>query len=125
MSPTPRIDGFRGEFLWELDIAERQMIALAEAIPPGKYDWRPDEKARSVCEVFVHVAAGNFMLLDIVGTTAPSDLYAKFQRRVSPEGRSKVDSISSKQSRELAEYSSRSLATIETKRWEARHRYSP
>jgi len=77
MSPALRIDGFRGEFLWELDIAERQIVALAEAIPAGKYDWRPDEKARSVSEVFVHVAAGNFMLLDIVGTTAPSDLYAQ------------------------------------------------
>lgn len=77
MSLTVRIDGFRGEFLWELDIAERQMIALAEAIPAGKYDWRPDEKARSVCEVFVHVAAGNFLLLDIVGTAAPADLYGQ------------------------------------------------
>jgi uncharacterized damage-inducible protein DinB len=77
MTPTLRIDGFRGEFLWELEIAERQMIALAEAIPADKYDWRPDEKARSVSEVFVHVAAGNFMLLDIVGTAAPADLYGQ------------------------------------------------
>jgi uncharacterized damage-inducible protein DinB len=77
MSATLRIDGFRGEFLWELDIAERQMIALAEAIPLEKYEWRPDEKARSVCEVFVHVAAGNFMLLDIVGAAALDDLYGE------------------------------------------------
>ncbi len=77
MSPTLRIDGFRGEFLWELEIAERQMIALAEAIPGDKYDWRTDEKARSVSEVFVHVSAGNFMLLDIVGTAAPVDLYGQ------------------------------------------------
>ncbi|HEY6393524.1 MAG TPA: DinB family protein [Bryobacteraceae bacterium] len=76
MGPA-RIDGFRGEFLWELDIAERQMIALAEAIPAGNYEWRPDEKARSVSEVFVHVAAGNFMLLDIVGVAAPADLYGE------------------------------------------------
>src|SRR5882762_4957674 len=77
MTPALRIGGFRGEFLWELDIAERQTIALAEAIPSEKYDWRPDEKARSVCEVFVHVATGNFMLLDIVGTPAPADLYGQ------------------------------------------------
>src|SRR5258708_14112173 len=77
MTPTLRLDGFRGEFLWELEIAERQMIALAEAIPADKYDWRPDEKARSVSEVFVHVAAGNFMLLDIVGKAAPADLYGQ------------------------------------------------
>jgi hypothetical protein len=74
---TTRIAGFRGEFLWELEIAMRQSAALAEAIPPEKYDWRPDKKARSVSEVFVHVATGNFMLLDVVGIAAPIDLYAQ------------------------------------------------
>jgi len=60
---TARIAGFRGEFLWELEIAIRQSVAMAEAIPPEKYDWCPDTKARTVSEVFVHVATGNFMLL--------------------------------------------------------------
>jgi uncharacterized damage-inducible protein DinB len=77
MHPIPRIEGFRGEFLWELEIAERQMVSMAEAIPAGKYDWRPDPKARSVSEVLVHVAAGNFMLLEVVGTAAPVDLYSQ------------------------------------------------
>ncbi len=75
MHPTNRIDGFRGEFLWELEIAERQMMAMVEAIPGEKYDWRPDQKARSISEVFVHVATGNFMLLEVVGADAPVDLY--------------------------------------------------
>ena len=74
---TTRIAGFRGEFLWELEIATRQSVALAEAIPPEKYDWRPDNIARSVSEVFVHVATGNFMLLEVIGVTAPIDLYAQ------------------------------------------------
>jgi hypothetical protein len=76
MHPTPRIDGFRGEFLWELEIAERQLTAMAEAIPAAMYAWRPDQRARSISEVFVHVAAGNFMLLEVVGVEAPFDLYA-------------------------------------------------
>jgi len=75
MQPVPRIAGFQGEFLWELEIAERQLTALAQALPAEKYAWRPDPKARSVSEVFIHVAAGNFMLLEAVGTPAPSDLY--------------------------------------------------
>ena len=74
MTTTGRIAGFRGEFLWELEIATRQHLALAEAFPPEKFGWRPDAKARSVSEVFVHVAAGIFMLLDLVGVTAPRDL---------------------------------------------------
>jgi hypothetical protein len=72
---TTRIEGFRGEFLWELEIAMKQSVAMAEVIPPEKYDWRPDTKARSVSEVFVHVATGNFMLLDLIGVAAPMDLY--------------------------------------------------
>lgn len=74
---TTRIAGFRGEFLWELEISIRQSLAIAEAIPEEKYDWRPDKKARSVSEVFVHVATGNFMLLDLIGVAAPIDLYAQ------------------------------------------------
>jgi len=77
-----RIAGFRGEFLWELEIAERQIVAIAECIPPEQYDWRPVAQARSFSEVFVHVATGNFMLLDITGVAAPLDLYAQ----VPPEG---------------------------------------
>jgi len=77
MPMTTRIPGFRGEFLWELEIVTRQSVAMAGAIPPEKYDWRPDAKARAVSEVFVHVATGNFMLLDVVGVAAPADLYAQ------------------------------------------------
>lgn len=77
MPVTDRIPGFRGEFLWELEIATRQHIALAEAFPAGKYTWRPDAEARSVSEVFVHVAAGIFMLLDMIGVSAPADLYGE------------------------------------------------
>lgn len=76
MTSTSRPPGFRGEFLWELEIATRQTIAMAEAIPAEKYGWRPDARARSVSEVFVHVATGNFMILAFVGVPAPADLYA-------------------------------------------------
>lgn len=72
-----RIAGFRGEFLWELEIAERQIVAVAECVPAEKYAWRPVAQARSFSEVFVHVATGNFMLLDVIGIAAPLDLYAQ------------------------------------------------
>ena len=70
-----RIAGFSGEFLWELEIAERQIVAIAESIPTEQFDWRPVAQARSFSEVFVHVATGNFMLLDVIGVAAPIDLY--------------------------------------------------
>jgi uncharacterized damage-inducible protein DinB len=71
-----REPGFKGEFLWELEFLERQLMALAEAIASDRYAWRPAKGARSVSEVFVHVAAGNFILLDMAGgKSAPIDLY--------------------------------------------------
>src|SRR5689334_2483369 len=70
-----RISGFRGEFLWEWDIAERQLLALAKAFQVDDFEWRPGTNSRSVSEVFIHVACGTFMLLEALGTTAPLDLY--------------------------------------------------
>ena len=72
-----RLAGFRGEFLWELEIAERQIVAIAECIPAEQYDWRPVAQARSFSEIFGHVATGNFMLLDVIGVAAPAGLYAQ------------------------------------------------
>jgi hypothetical protein len=70
-----RISGFRGEFLWEWDIAERQLMQLANAFPASDYEWRPDMTARSVSQVLVHVACGTFMLFEWLGIKAPLDLY--------------------------------------------------
>ena len=33
-----RISGFRGEFLWEWDIVERQLLQLANAFEAGDYE---------------------------------------------------------------------------------------
>ena len=84
-----RIPGFRGEYLWELEIAERQLTALADAFPEEMYAWRPAESARSVSEVFAHIVAGNFMLLDLLGAPVPADLYPE----VKGEGRERFASL--------------------------------
>jgi hypothetical protein len=76
-----RISGFRGEFLWEWDIAERQLTQLANAFQAADYEWRPDMTARRVSEVFVHVACGTFMLLEWLGAQAPTDLYPELTQQ--------------------------------------------
>lgn len=72
-----RIPGFRGEDLSELDVVQTQLLALADVIPAEVYGWRPADNARSLSEVSVHVAAGNFLLLNGAGvrTQASEDLY--------------------------------------------------
>jgi uncharacterized damage-inducible protein DinB len=86
-----RIPGIKGEYLWEFEIPERQIMALAEVIAAEKYSWRPAARARSVSEVFVHIAAGNLLLLDMVGVSVPEDLYGQIEgdvfRRVEAIGR--------------------------------------
>jgi uncharacterized damage-inducible protein DinB len=72
---SARIPGFKGEYLWELDIVEHQLSAIAEAIPAERYSWRPTPTARSVSEVFVHIATGNLGLLDVAGVPAPREMY--------------------------------------------------
>ena len=76
---STRLQGFRGEYLWEFDIAEQQLLALAEAFPAERYGWRTAETARSVSEVLVHLAAGGRTLLVLLGVEAAPDLYGKLE----------------------------------------------
>ena len=76
---TQRIPGFKGEYLWELEFPERQITALADAFSAEQYSWRPAPKARSVSEILVHIALGNFLLLDVVGVPLPADPYGQIE----------------------------------------------
>jgi len=77
----PRIPGFRGEYLWELDIARIQLLDLAAAVPEEAYGWRPVEGTRPFSAVLVHIAAGNMALLHVAGRPLPGgvDLYGPLQ----------------------------------------------
>jgi uncharacterized damage-inducible protein DinB len=79
-----RLPGFKGEYLWEFDIADQRLSALAEAFPAEHYGWRSAETARSVSEILVHVAAGNLTLLSTVSVNAAPDLYGKLEGEVVP-----------------------------------------
>jgi uncharacterized damage-inducible protein DinB len=74
---APRLDSLEG--LWqgfdgEWGHVSRQLIALAEAIPPEKYGWRPSPGVRSTSEVIMHIAIDNFWLLSVTGPPMPNDL---------------------------------------------------
>ena len=54
-----RLPGFKGEFLWEFDTAERQLLALAEAFPAESYGWRPAKTGkRTGCTVLTEATLG-------------------------------------------------------------------
>jgi uncharacterized damage-inducible protein DinB len=57
----------------EFALTSRQLLQLAEATPAEKFSWRPAPGVRSISEVYMHLALGNFFLLQQAGVT-PADV---------------------------------------------------
>lgn len=66
--------GFRAEFLVDLDDVQKKIIDLAGAVPADKYTWRPNADVRSVSEVYMHIAGGNYFLATFLGVQPPDDM---------------------------------------------------
>lgn len=66
--------GFRGEILTDLEDVEDKLVALARAVPAAKYSWRPAAGVRSVSEVYMHVAGGNYYLATFLGVQPPAGI---------------------------------------------------
>jgi uncharacterized damage-inducible protein DinB len=91
MEPMPHLTGFRREVLSEFQFAEKQILALACAVPAEDYGWARAEDARTFAAVLVHIAAGNLGLLERAGSKDPDvvELYAGIEG----EGTSRVEAI--------------------------------
>src|SRR5438093_7353124 len=70
LPPAPKT-GFRAEFLSDLDDVQKKIVDLAAAMPAEKYNWRPAAGVRSVSEVYMHIAGGNYLLATFVGMKPP------------------------------------------------------
>ncbi|MGC4050315.1 MAG: DinB family protein [Paludibaculum sp.] len=66
----------------EFKMAGRQILALAEAMPAEKYAWRPAAGVRSVSEVLMHTAAGNYFFLRSMGVKIGEDLPKNAEKSV-------------------------------------------
>jgi uncharacterized damage-inducible protein DinB len=75
--PAAKTFDFRSQAVVELKGVQQEIVSLAQAMPQEKYTWRPEEGVRSVSEVYLHIAAGNFGLTAIAG--APPYPGFKFQ----------------------------------------------
>ena len=65
---------FQAKFLNDMKDVQKKFDGLAEAIPQDKYTWRPGEGVRSVSEVFLHVALGNYFLTHAMGPAMPAGI---------------------------------------------------
>jgi uncharacterized damage-inducible protein DinB len=61
----------KSEILVWISDAEGKLNELAQAMPEGKYTWRPGKDVRSVGEIYLHVASANFGIPSFLGVTPP------------------------------------------------------
>jgi uncharacterized damage-inducible protein DinB len=71
MGITSARAGVKDEMMMWLKDADGKLVQLAEAMPEGKYAWRPGKGVRSTGEVFMHVAAANYGLPSFAGIAPP------------------------------------------------------
>jgi len=69
--PAAPVNGFRAEFFANLDEVQEKILDLAESTPADKFTWRPGPGVRSVSEVYMHIAGGNYFLATFLGVPAP------------------------------------------------------
>lgn len=67
----------KAQALLDLDDMHKKFVDLANAIPQEKFTWRPADGVRSVSEVFLHVSAANYLILNMMGTPIPASVDAK------------------------------------------------
>lgn len=64
----------RDAYMSNLDTLHAKFVALANAIPEGKYSWRPSPGVRSISEVFMHVASEYYFYVPMsVAGPPPAD----------------------------------------------------
>ena len=65
--------GFRADLTWQIDQVQKQITDLEGAIPADKFEWRPGEGVRSIGEVYLHIAFGNYIILKLAGYEPPAE----------------------------------------------------
>ena len=80
-------------WLGEFNHAARQTLELANATPAEKFSWRPAPGIRSVSEVYMHIAIGNYFLLGQAGVKMPAEVAAKLKPDTETTVTAKADVI--------------------------------
>jgi uncharacterized damage-inducible protein DinB len=79
--------GFRGEYIAEVDSVGKKLLDLANAMPADKYSWRPASGVRSVGEVYVHVAGGNYLIPSFMGVKPPEGINRDMEKTITEKAK--------------------------------------
>ena len=79
--------GIRGEYDKSLADVQDKLVSLAKATPEKKYAWRPAKGVRSISEVYMHVAGGNYMFPTFNGVKAPESISPEMEKTVTDKAK--------------------------------------
>jgi len=85
--PATSPAGFRAEFIAEVDSVGKKLADLAGAMPADKFAWRPAPGIRSVSEVYVHAAGGDYMLPSFMGVKIPEGISRDMEKTVTEKAK--------------------------------------
>jgi uncharacterized damage-inducible protein DinB len=81
------VSGFRADVIWQLNDLEKKLVSLADAMPQDKFGWRPGAGVRSVSEVYMHVAGGNYFLPTFLGAKMPEGFSREMEKTVTEKAK--------------------------------------
>jgi uncharacterized damage-inducible protein DinB len=84
---TAPATGLRAELVKQCNELEKKFVDLANAMPQGKYSWRPMEGVRSVSEVYMHVVGANYFLPSFGGIKAPEGMSRDMEKTVTQKAK--------------------------------------
>lgn len=64
----------KAEFLSNFDDTSKKIVALADAVPAGKYSYKPQDDVRSVGQVYVHLLMASYFIPNALGAKMPDDV---------------------------------------------------
>ena len=65
--------GLMSDLVRDVEQVQKKIVGLANAMPEASYGWRPGKGVRSTSEVFMHVAADNYFMPAVFGTSVPAE----------------------------------------------------
>jgi len=74
---TPPSYDLKPQALQDFEQLHEKFVALAKAIPAGKYTWRPGDGLRSISELFLHVSSTSYLLAPYFGAEKATGVDAK------------------------------------------------
>jgi uncharacterized damage-inducible protein DinB len=65
---------FLSDYTGQIYFVQSRIMDLEKAMPQETFSWRPMEGVRSVSEVYLHTAMGNYLFLQFSGLPVPEDI---------------------------------------------------